>query len=134
MFGIPAQGYHRYLGPSASMRVKVGGVVTVVSAWQGIDAHRSRARFTNAGHTIHAELSFNDAGEMVDFVSDDRYQASADGTTMRLLRWSTPIDGYRSFGAVRLLSRGLGRWRAPEGEYTCIELTIDDVQYNVQPL
>jgi hypothetical protein len=164
MFAIPAQGYHRYVNSSASMRVKAAGLVPVVTAagtemtqsetvtlfndmclmapatlihdsiaWDAVDARTAKARFTNAGHTIHAELSFNDVGELTDFVSDDRYQASADGTTMRPRRWSTPVGGYRPYGAVRLPSRGEGRWHEPEGEYTYIELAIDEVQYNVPP-
>jgi len=32
MFGIPLQGLHRYVGPSASMLVKVAGVIPVVNA------------------------------------------------------------------------------------------------------
>jgi hypothetical protein len=36
----------------------------------------TRAPRSRAGHTIHAALTFNDAGELADFVSEDRYQAS----------------------------------------------------------
>ena len=127
MFTIPAQGYHRYVGSSASMRVKAAALVPVVAAagsemtqgetvtllndmcimapatlieptitWEAVDGCTARACFTNAGHAIRAELSFNEAGELTNFVSDDRFQTSADGTTMRLVRWSTPIRGYRT--------------------------------------
>jgi hypothetical protein len=101
-------------------------------AWETVDARTARARFTNAGHTIRAELAFNDVGELTNFLSDDRRQASSDGTSTRPLPWSTPVGRYRSFGAVRLPSVGEGRWHEPEGEYAYIELTIDDVQYNVR--
>jgi hypothetical protein len=101
--------------------------------WDALDARRVRARFTNAGYTISAELLFNDAGELADFVSEDRYQTQPDGKIMRRLRWSTPVGQYRSFGSVRLPSEGQGRWHDPEGDYTYIELTIDDVRYNVAP-
>jgi hypothetical protein len=164
MFTIPVQGYHRYVGSSASMRVKAAALVPVATArgtamtqsetvtlfndmclmapatlidraieWEAVDGHTVRARFTNAGHAVHADLSFNDAGELTTFVSDDRHQASTDGTSLRPFRWSTPIAGYRSYGAVRLPAGGEGRWHEPEGEYAYIELTIDDVQYNVRP-
>ena len=63
----------------------------------------TRAPRSRAGHTIHAELTFNDAGELADFVSEDRYQASPDGK-MKQLRWSTPLHGYRTYGSVRLPS------------------------------
>jgi hypothetical protein len=163
MSGIPMQGYHRYLGSPASMRVKAAALVPVVTAagremtqgetvtlfndmclmapatlidpaieWDAIDSRTARARFTNAGHTIRAELSFNEAGELTNFTSDDRYAVSSDGT-MRSLRWSTPVTAYHQYGPVRLFSRGEGRWLEPDGEYAYIELTIDDVQYNVAP-
>jgi len=162
MFMIPAQGYHRYIGPSATMRVKAAALIPVVDAsgpemnqgetvtmlndmcvmapatlidpaivWEPVDARTARARFTNAGQTIRAELTFSEAGELANFWSDDRYQSSPDGTTMRRVRWSTPLADYRSFGPVRLASRGEGRWHEPR-EYTYIELTLDDVQYNVR--
>jgi hypothetical protein len=101
--------------------------------WDAVDGHTATARFINAGHTIRAVLSFNDAGALTDFVSDDRFQASPDGRTLKPLRWSTPIRGYRPYGAVRLPSGGEGRWHDTEGEYAYIELTIDDVRYNLQP-
>jgi hypothetical protein len=101
-------------------------------AWNAVDAHTARATFTNAGHTIRAELAFNDAGELTNFVSDDRYQTSPDGKSARKVRWSTPIGDYRPLGTTRLASRGEGRWHEPGNEYAYIELTIDDVRYNVR--
>ena len=137
MMAIPVQGYHRYAGPSATMRVKAAALITVADAagpemdqsetvtlfndmclfapgslvnpaitWEPVDRNRARAAFTNAGHTIRAELSFNDAGELIDFRSNDRYQASPDGKTFRKLPWSTPLRDYRQFGRVRLASKG----------------------------
>jgi hypothetical protein len=162
MFGLPVQGYHRYVGPSASMIVKAAALVPVARAsgrelsesetvtlfndmcvmapamlidraigWEPIDARTVRAVFTNAGHTIGAELTFNAAGELTNFWSDDRYQTSPDGRNLQRARWSTPLRDYRSFGPVRLASGGAGWWHEGESEYPYIELTIDDVEYNV---
>lgn len=99
--------------------------------WEPVDQKTARATFTNAGHTISAELSFNDHGELTNFRSDERYQTSPDGTSVRKLPWSTPLDGYRSFGSVRLAGSGEARWRDAAGEFTYIELTFDDIDYNV---
>jgi hypothetical protein len=163
MFTIPVQGYHRYVGPSATMRVKAAALVPVVDVsgnemtqgetvtmfndmcvmapatlidpaivWEPVDARIVRASFTNAGHTIRAELSFNEAGELTNFWSDDRYQTSRDGKTVKQVRWSTPLGRYRAFGPVRLASGGEGRWHEPGQEYAYIELMLDDVQYNVR--
>jgi hypothetical protein len=101
-------------------------------SWESVEATTVRARFTNAGHMIRAELSFNAAGELVNFSSDDRYELLPDGKTVRKARWSTPLTGYRQFGSVRLPSGGEGRWHEPQGDYSYIELTLDEVRYNVR--
>jgi len=99
-------------------------------AWEAADDRRVRAAFTSAGVTIRAELVFGESGDLVDFVSGDRYRLADDG---RLVgeRWSTPVRAYRSFGPVRLSSGGQAQWHGPDGPFTYIELEIDDVQYNV---
>ena len=101
-------------------------------AWEPVTDRLARVRFTNAGRTVHAELMFGATGELANFVSDDRYQASPDGKTMTRRRWSTPVTGYRSFGAVRLLASGEARWNTPTGSYAYIELNVDDVEYNLR--
>jgi hypothetical protein len=108
-----------------------GSLVDPRIRWTEVDDRTVRATFVSAGHTIGAELLFNESGELVDFHSADRYQASADSTSARLMPWGTPVRAYRQFGAVRLASEGEGRWYEPEREYAYIELRIDDVQYNV---
>lgn len=149
MFMLPAQGYHRYAGPAATMLVKAAALVPVVDAagremtqsetvtlfndmcimapatlidpaigWETIDARTVRATFTNAGHTIRAELAFGDSGELTNFWSDDRHQLSPDGGSAKKVRWSTPIDAFRPFGSFRLASGGAGRWHEPGREYS----------------
>jgi len=100
-------------------------------AWEQVDALTAHATFRNAGHAIRAELTFNDAGELTNFSSDDRRQASPDGRTMRAIRWSTPFGDYRAFGPIRLGARGEALWHEPAGAYAYIQMAIDDVRYNV---
>ena len=99
--------------------------------WQPVNDMTVRATFTNASHTIHAELSFNEAGELTDFSSHDRGKASADGKTLTQAIWSTPVQRYRAFGHVRLASAGAGRWHEAGGAYNYIEVEFDDVRYNL---
>jgi hypothetical protein len=100
-------------------------------SWTAVDDHRAKARFTQGPHAIDAELVFNERDELVNFVSDDRGQLDAGSGQLRRLRWSTPVSEYRQFGTARLASRGQARWHEPSGEYAYIELTIDEVVYNV---
>lgn len=58
--------------------------------WGEVDASTVRATFTNGGYTIGAEVVFNEAGELVNFWSDDRRRSSANGSTLEPVRWSTP--------------------------------------------
>ncbi len=98
--------------------------------WEPVDALTARAAFTHAGHTIRADLVFNDAGELTDFRSDDRLQSTGP-STMQPVRWSTPFGGYRTFGAYHLGSRGAAQWHEPTGTYAYIELAIDDIAFNL---
>ena len=99
--------------------------------WEASDAHSARARFSNGDQTIRATLRFTDDGRLLDFVSDDRAQASADGKQFTPLRFSTPVSDYRAFGPFRIAARGEARWHAPSGEFTYGEFELVDLAYNV---
>ena len=98
--------------------------------WQALDALHARARYTRGAETITADLVFNDAGELVDFVSDDRFAASADGKTFTRERWTTPVREYREVGGRRVSTVGEARWDPPGGSFTYIELELVGVEYN----
>jgi hypothetical protein len=101
-------------------------------SWQPVDDLHVRGAFTNGAHTVTADLVFNDDRELVDFLSDDRLRASANGRTFTPQRWSTPLGGYRTIGLRRIATNGEGRWHAPdpEGQFTYIEFNVDHITYN----
>jgi hypothetical protein len=102
--------------------------------WLTLDDHHVRGTYTYGVNTVSAELTFDDDHQLVDFVSDDRSAASADGTTFTLQRWSTPISGYRALGSWRLGTIGEGHWHAPDGEFAYLEYRLDDITYNAADL
>jgi hypothetical protein len=98
--------------------------------WRPLDERQVEGTYTNAGHTIKAVLTFDAAGDLVGFVSNDRLQS--DGDTSRRLPWSTPLSGYRDFGGARLAAEGHARWREPDGdEWTYGEFTLERIDYDV---
>jgi hypothetical protein len=162
MFGLPVQAFHRFVGPSATMRVKVASAVTMVDAkgpemdaaetvtlfndlcvfapgvlvdrgiqWREIDRQTVSASYTNGSHTAHAVLSFNDRGELTNFVADGRGALSADGRSFTKMRWSTPLSDYRDFGSHRVMARGEGIWHPPAGDYAYLRFDLDAIEYNV---
>jgi hypothetical protein len=107
-----------------------GSLVDANVTWQERDERIVGATFTNAGNTIRAELSFDEAGDLVGFVSNDRYQ-SADGVTYRSFPWSTPIHDYRDFGGVRLAARGEAIWKQSDGDLVYARFLLESIEYNV---
>ena len=78
-------------------------------------------------------LTFNAAHDLVNFVSQDRSRASADGKSFARQAWSTPLAAYQEAAGYRLPTLGEGQWSAPEPEgiFTYIEFHLDDIHYNV---
>lgn len=101
--------------------------------WRELDARTVEATFTNGPHTVRAVLVFDDSGALVDFRSDDRPALAQDGKSMLPQRWSTPIRDYRALGPYRLAGRGEGRYAAPDGEYSYIELEVHEVSTDLAP-
>jgi hypothetical protein len=70
--------------------------------WEAIDDTFSRATFTNEGVSSQATLYFNAKGQLVNFISDDRYAVS----DMKRYRFSTPVSGYKNFKGFEVMSFG----------------------------
>jgi hypothetical protein len=103
--------------------------------WEASGDHTARAAYTLGGRTIVADLAFNTAGELVDFVSDDRSVASADGKVFTPRRWSTPLQGYRDVGARHVAVDGEAHWHAAgtDDEFTYLDFHVDQIDYVGRP-
>lgn len=94
--------------------------------WEPVDERRVRVRYACGPHRVSAVLVFDDAGDLVDFVSEDRVRI--DGERRDRLTWSTPVGDHGELSAGRLPTAGSGLWHAPEGVYPYIEMRIHDVE------
>ena len=161
--GVPITVLHVFADTTATMRVKLLSLFTVVDAsgpemdrgetvtvfndlvvmapgaivdasvrWTALDARHVRGEFTDGDQTISAVLSFNAEHDLVDFVSDDRSRASADGKTFTQQRWSTPLTGHHNSDGHRVFTLGKGMWNAgqPGGPFTYLEFQLDAISYN----
>ena len=113
--------------------------------WEPVDDRSARVTFDRLGESVSAVLHFDERGLLVDFVSDDRYRSSADGSTFTRERWSTPLAHSRTPDGRWRCTFGEARWSTPtqfpetrargtaEDGYTYLEMWIDDVAINVAP-
>ena len=99
--------------------------------WEADGPLSARATFTHLGNTISARLSFNQAGELTDFVSNDRF-FSPDGRTFKNYPWSTPVRSYRVFGGRKIASYGEIVWHTLQGEFTYGKFNLAEVEYNLR--
>lgn len=104
--------------------------------WESIDERAVRGTFTRLGETVSATLVFGDDGLLGDFVSDDRFRSSGDGSTFEAQRWSTPLGRYRPMRGRLVCTHGEGRWHPdpPDAEFAYLEYELDDIEYNVTSL
>ncbi len=109
-----------------------GALISRSISWNEVDSRTVRASFTNAGHTVSAEISFNDAWELTNFWSDDRLRSSPDGKSFTTTRWSTPMADYRAFGPHRVGVHGEARWHLADGEFAYGRFELEAIEYNVR--
>jgi hypothetical protein len=101
--------------------------------WDAAGPMAVRARFMHKGVMIGALLSFNEAGELTDFISNDRY-LSADGKTYKSYPWSTPVQSYREFGGRRVVGCAETVWHTPQGEFSYGRFNLAEIEYNLKEL
>lgn len=94
--------------------------------WEPIDATSAKAYFSNKGTTISATLYFNEKGQLINFVSDDRQDINEKKT----YRFSTPVSNYSHFNGYMLPSYGEAIWHYTEGEFVYGKFNILDIKYN----
>lgn len=90
-----------------------------------------RKFFKNGKYRVSAVLIFNELGELVEFISDDRSALQDDGS-LRKARWSTPIKDYKELNGVKVPTYGEAIWKYPEGDYIYGKFFLKNIEYNVK--
>jgi len=95
--------------------------------WIAIDSLSVKATFTNGINKITALLYFNEQGQLVNFISDDRYAIG----DMKQYRFSTPVKEYVQMDATNIWKYGETIWHYPDGEFVYGKFTLKSIEYNV---
>ncbi len=99
-------------------------------AWTEIDSLSAKVTLTNGKYIVSAILYFNESGELINFMSDDRSALQDDGTVKKF-RWTTPVSNYKEFDGRKIPTEGKTIWHYPEGEFTYGVFTLKSIKYNV---
>ncbi|MDC7226932.1 MAG: hypothetical protein PQJ61_09230 [Spirochaetales bacterium] len=98
-------------------------------SWREIDDFTVEGTYTNAGIAVKGVLFFNEKGQLINFVSNDRYFLNEDGT-YELLSWSTPVGEYREINGLNLPGYGEALWERNDGQFCYAKFNIRDVTIN----
>jgi hypothetical protein len=105
-----------------------GSLIDPRITWTEIDELTVKGIFNNRGISISAILYFNPSGELVDFLSHDRFETN--GKDYINNPWRTPVESYKEFNGYRLPSKAKLIYDRPEGEFCYGEFELADIQYN----
>jgi len=109
-----------------------GELVRPSIAWEAVDDRTARARYTQGANTISATLHFDEAGDLVDFASEDR-SPSPDGSGSAPLRWTTPVSARARTGPARVVLRAETRWHPASGAWAYGEFELRSLEYDPRP-
>lgn len=109
-----------------------GSLIDKRLTWKEIDSLSAKVILTNGKYIVSAILYFNEAGELVNFISDDRSALQDDGS-MKQVRWSTPVSAYQEFEGRKIPTVGKTIWHYPEGDFTYGVFMLKRIKYNITP-
>lgn len=161
LFGIPFNAFHRYVGPTATFRVRLASLLTMVDARSAeMNQSETVTLFNDMCLLAPATLidrnivweevdpltvraTWSNAGNTISAVLSfdssgalvnfvsDDRYRTIDGKTYQRLRWSTPVMEWREFDGRKLPAVAEATWQLPEGEFAYARSEILEVAYNV---
>ena len=108
-----------------------GALIDAPIKWETIDYLTAKATITELGNTISAILYFNEKGELINFISTDRY-FTPDGKDPKNYPWSTPMKDYVEENGYKRPSYGEAIWDMPDGKFSYAQFNLKEVRYNIQ--
>jgi len=94
--------------------------------WLAVEGNKVKASFTNNNITVSAWLYFNDEGELINFISDDRYSADAG----KQLPWATPLKDYQEINGYKLMGNAEVIYSYPDRDLCYGTFKLINIEYN----
>ena len=94
--------------------------------WTAIDDTSVEVSFTAFGTTVSGKLCFAPDGRPINFISR-RYKDVRDCDPVP---WSTPVTAFGTMIGLNLPIAGQGVWHLQSGDFTYIDLRVDEITYD----
>ncbi len=162
MYELPFDGVHLYVGPTATMQIKIASLFQVVDA-KGTEMNKGETV------TMFNDMCFFAASNLIDKnivwetidsltvkarftnqantitatlffneigelinFSSDDRYESADGKVYKNFKWTTPCKNYKEINGRKIPTYGEAIWHKPEGEFCYGKFNLVEVDYNVK--
>jgi hypothetical protein len=97
--------------------------------WKEIDSNSARAVIKDNGYTASGIFTFNEKGEIIKFVTNDRYM-EADGKYFKE-QWGGHYRNYQEIEGMKIPTEGEVEWNLSDRDLQYAKLKITDIQYNI---
>ena len=98
-------------------------------SWEVIDPYTVKAVYANGKIKVTATLFFNEAGQLVNFISNDRFETT-DGKTYRNYPWITPVTEYKLTNGIMAPVSASAIYRKTDSDFCYGEFFLREIEYN----
>jgi len=97
--------------------------------WKEIDSNSAQAVIKDNGYTASGIFSFNEKGEIIKFVTNDRYM-EVDGKYFKE-QWGGYYGNYQEIEGMKIPTEAEVEWNLSDKDLQYAKLKITDIQYNI---
>jgi len=97
--------------------------------WKEVDSNSAQAVIKDNGYTASGIFTFNEKGEIIKFVTNDRYM-EADGKYLKE-QWAGYYRNYQEIEGMKIPTEGEVEWNLSDRDLQYAKLKITDIQYNI---
>lgn len=97
--------------------------------WEEIDSNSARVIIKDKGYIASGIFTFNEKGEIIKFVTNDRYM-EADGKYFKE-QWAGYYRNYQEIEGMKIPMEGEVEWNLSDKDLPYAKLKITDIQYNI---
>ena len=97
--------------------------------WKEIDSNSAQAIIKDNGYTALGIFTFNEKGEIIKFVSNDRYM-EVDGKYFRE-QWGGYYRNYQEINGMKIPIEAEVEWNLSDRDLQYAKLKITDIQYSI---